>query len=118
MKILIVDDAKFSRTMIREIALEKGYSIVGEAENGNEAVQLYKEFIPDVVTMDITMPDMNGHEAIKQIIEFDANANIIIVSATKQKTSIVKGIKAGAKNFVIKPFEPWHLIETINEVIK
>lgn len=116
-KILIVDDAAFMRMMIKDILEKNGFEVVGEANNGIKAVELYKKEKPDVVTMDITMPDMDGIEAVKQIKAFDANAKIIMCSAMGQQTMVMDAIKAGARDFIVKPFQPDRVLEAINKVV-
>lgn len=114
MKILVVDDANLARAMLRKILEDNGYQEVLEATNGLEAIDLYQEHHPDLVTMDITMPEMDGITAIKKIMEIDANANIIVCSALGQKEVVMEAISAGAKHFLIKPFEP----DTVLKIIK
>lgn len=114
MKILVVDDANLARAMLRKILEDNGYQEVLEAANGLEAIDLYQEHHPDLVTMDITMPEMDGITAIKKIMEIDANANIIVCSALGQKEVVMEAISAGAKHFLIKPFEP----DTVLKIIK
>ncbi|APM39310.1 response regulator [Clostridium kluyveri] len=116
-KILIVDDAAFMRMMIKDILEKNGFEVVGEANNGIKAVELYKKEKPDVVTMDITMPDMDGIEAVKQIRAFDASAKIIMCSAMGQQTMVMDAIKAGARDFIVKPFQPDRVLEAINKVV-
>lgn len=116
-KILIVDDAAFMRMMIKDILEKNGFEVVGEANNGIKAVELYKKETPDVVTMDITMPDMDGIEAVKAIKEFDPAAKIIMCSAMGQQTMVMDAIKAGAKDFIVKPFQPDRVIEAVTKVL-
>jgi len=116
-KILIVDDAAFMRMMIKDILEKNGFDVVGEANNGIKAVELYKKEKPDVVTMDITMPDMDGIEAVKAIKGFDAGAKIIMCSAMGQQTMVMDAIKAGARDFIVKPFQPDRVLEAINKVV-
>ncbi|MHC6179275.1 response regulator [Clostridium sp. JNZ X4-2] len=115
-KILIVDDAAFMRMMIKDILEKNGFEIVGEANNGIKAVELYKKEKPDVVTMDITMPDMDGIEAVKAIKALDPAAKIIMCSAMGQQTMVMDAIKAGARDFIVKPFQPDRVLEAINKV--
>lgn len=117
-KIMIVDDAAFMRKRIRNILSKSGYEIVAEQENGKEAVQAYSEHKPDLVTMDITMPEMDGITALKEIRELDPQARIVMVSAMGQQSMVVEAIKAGAKDFIVKPFEPERVIETIEKVLQ
>ena len=116
-KVLIVDDAAFMRMMIKDILEKNGYDVVGEASNGLVAVDLYKKEKPDVVTMDITMPDMDGIEAVKQIRTFDPNAKIIMCSAMGQQSMVMDAIKSGAKDFIVKPFQADRVLEVIKKVI-
>jgi two-component system chemotaxis response regulator CheY len=116
-KILIVDDAAFMRMMIKDILEKNDFQVVGEANNGIKAVELYKKEKPDVVTMDITMPDMDGIEAVKAIKAFDPAAKIIMCSAMGQQTMVMDAIKAGARDFIVKPFQPDRVLEAIKKVI-
>ncbi|MBT1248000.1 MULTISPECIES: chemotaxis protein CheY [unclassified Thermosipho (in: thermotogales)] len=115
-KILIVDDAAFMRMMLKDIITKAGHEVVGEAANGKEAVEKYKELKPDIVTMDITMPEMNGIEAIKEIKKIDPNATIIVCSAMGQQAMVIEAIQAGAKDFIVKPFQAARVIEAIQKV--
>ncbi|MFC0215344.1 response regulator [Paenibacillus chartarius] len=116
-KVMIVDDAVFMRTMIRHIVTEMGHEVVAEAPNGAEAVKLYTECRPDVVTMDITMPDMNGITAVTHIIEFDPAARIIMCSAMGQHRMVLDAIQAGAKDFIVKPLIKHRVMESIQNVL-
>ncbi|WP_294352347.1 response regulator [uncultured Clostridium sp.] len=116
-KVLIVDDAAFMRMMIKDILEKNGFEVVGEASNGIVAVDLYKKEKPDVVTMDITMPDMDGIEAVKAIKEFDPAAKVIMCSAMGQQSMVMDAIKAGAKDFIVKPFQADRVLEAINKVL-
>jgi len=116
-RILIVDDAAFMRMMIKDILEKNGFQVVGEANNGIKAVELYKKEKPDVVTMDITMPDMDGIEAVKAIRAFDPAAKIIMCSAMGQQTMVMDAIKAGARDFIVKPFQPDRVLESIKKVV-
>lgn len=116
-KILIVDDAKFMRTTLAAILTKDDHKIVGKAQNGKEAVELYKQQIPDLVTMDISMPVMNGIDAIKEIIKINPHAKIVVCSAMGQQKVVVKAIEGGAKDFIVKPFEHYHVLDTINNVL-
>jgi two-component system chemotaxis response regulator CheY len=108
-KILIVDDAKFMRTLVRDALVPQGHEIAGEAENGIEAVQLYKKLRPDLVTMDITMREKDGIEAAEEILISDPSAKIIMVTALGQENLLTRAIKIGVKDFVVKPFPPERL---------
>ena len=112
-KILVVDDATFMRMMLKDILTKAGHVIVGEAKDGNDAVAKYKEFKPDVVTMDITMPDKDGIEALREIRSYDPNAKVVMCSAMGQQAMVIEAIKNGAKNFVVKPFESEKVVEAI-----
>lgn len=116
-RVLVVDDAAFMRMMIKDILTKNGFEVVGEAVNGIKAIELYKMEKPDVVTMDITMPEMDGIEAVKIIKEFDPAAKIIMCSAMGQQTMVMDAIKAGARDFVVKPFQADRVIESIKKVI-
>ncbi|MBP1760923.1 MAG: response regulator receiver protein, partial [Firmicutes bacterium] len=105
-RVLIVDDADFMRMMIKDILIKNGYEIAGEATDGNSALQKYKEINPDLVTMDITMPEMDGVDTVKAIIDYDPDAKIIMVSAIGQQAIVIDAIQAGAKDFIVKPFLP------------
>lgn len=118
MKVLITDDAAFMRMTIRKILEENGIEIAGEAANGKEAVDRYKELSPDIVTMDITMPIKNGIEAIRDIIEFDSNARILACSAMGQESMVIEAIKAGAKGFIVKPFQADKLLMELDKLAK
>lgn len=115
-RILIVDDAAFMRTMLKNIMEEAGYEVVGEAETGITAVEKYKELEPDLVLMDITMPEMDGVSAVREIIAYDSGARIIMCSAMGQKAMVVEAIEAGAKDFIVKPFQPSRVVEAIEKV--
>lgn len=117
MKILVVDDANLARAMLRKILEDNGFNEVLEAASGLEAVDLYQEHHPALVTMDITMPEMDGITAIKKIMEINANANIIVCSALGQKEVIMEAISAGAKHFLVKPFEPEKVLLIIKALL-
>lgn len=112
-KILLVDDANIIKLMLRKILVEGGYEIIGEASTGEEAVKKYSELKPDLVTMDITMTGMGGINALKAIREIDPNAKVIMCSAMGQKYLIMEAIKAGAVNFLMKPFEADKVLEAV-----
>ena len=116
-KVLIVDDAAFMRMMIKEILSKNGYTVVGEASDGAQAVEKYKELGPDLVTMDITMPEMDGITALKEIKKIDANARIIMCSAMGQQAMVIDAIQAGAKDFIVKPFQADRVIEAIKKTL-
>ncbi|OIJ09913.1 two-component system response regulator [Anaerobacillus arseniciselenatis] len=116
-KILIVDDAAFMRMMIKDILTKNGFEIAGEANDGAQAVEKYKELSPDLVTMDITMPEMDGITALKEIKKFDPNAKVIMCSAMGQQAMVIDAIQAGAKDFIVKPFQADRVIEAIKKTI-
>jgi len=116
-KVLIVDDAAFMRMMIKDILEKNDFEIIGEASNGVMAVDMYKKEKPDVVTMDITMPDMDGIEAVKQIKAFDPDAKVIMCSAMGQQSMVMDAIRAGAKDFIVKPFQADRVLEAIKKVV-
>ncbi|MFT9847647.1 response regulator [Aneurinibacillus sp. REN35] len=116
-RILIVDDASFMRMMIKGFLTKHGYTIADEASNGAEAVEKYKQVSPDLVTMDITMPEMDGIEAVKAIRQMDPNAKIIMCSAMGQQNMVVQAIQAGARDFIVKPFQEDRVIEAIKKVL-
>ena len=115
--ILICDDAAFMRMMIKDILTKNGYNIVGEAENGAKAVEKYAELKPDLVLMDITMPGMDGIEALKKIKAADANASIIMCSAMGQQAMVIESIQSGAKDFIVKPFQADRVLEAVQKVV-
>ena len=115
--ILICDDAAFMRMMIKDILTKNGYNIVGEAENGAKAVEKYAELKPDLVLMDITMPEMDGIEALKKIKAADANASIIMCSAMGQQATVIESIQSGAKDFIVKPFQADRVLEAVQKVV-
>jgi two-component system, chemotaxis family, chemotaxis protein CheY len=116
-RVLIVDDAAFMRMMIKDILEKNGFQVIGEANNGLKAVELYKKEKPDIVTMDITMPDMDGIEAVKAIRAFDPAAKVIMCSAMGQQTMVMDAIRAGARDFIVKPFQPDRVLEAIRKVL-
>ena len=115
-KVLIVDDAAFMRMMLN-ILQKNNFEVVAEAENGKVGVAAYQKFKPDIVTMDITMPEMNGIDAVKAIKALDANAKIVMVSAMGQQPMVIEAIQAGANDFIVKPFQPERVIEAISKVL-
>lgn len=119
-RILIVDDALFMRRMLSDILKKEGFEICGEAENGKEAVEKYKQLKPDLVTMDIVMPKMeeiDGVGAVREIVKVNPIAKIIMVSAMGQHALVVEAIQAGAKDFIVKPFQPSRVVEAIQRVL-
>jgi len=115
--VLIVDDAAFMRMMLKEILTKGGYNVVGEAENGIIAVTKYKELRPDIVTMDITMPEMDGISAVKEIKKVDPNARLIMCSAMGQQSMVIEAIQSGARDFIVKPFQPVRVMEAIQKAL-
>jgi len=105
LKVLVVDDASFMRTMLNDILTAEGFEIVGEAENGVDAVELYKKLKPDITTMDIVMPLKSGIDAVKEIIAMDKDAKIVMCSALGQESLVTEALNAGAKDYIIKPFD-------------
>lgn len=116
-RILIVDDAAFMRMMIRDILSKNGFEVVGEAQDGAQAVEKYKELKPDLITMDITMPEMDGITALKEIKKLDGNAKVIMCSAMGQQAMVIDAIQAGAKDFIVKPFQADRVIEAIKKTL-
>ena len=119
---MIVDDAMFMRNMIAEIFngkkyKEEDYHVVAEAENGIEAVEKYKEHNPDIVTMDIVMPEMTGIEALKEIMGMDSGANVIMCSALGQDSLVMEALDAGAKDFIVKPFQPEKVLDVVTRIL-
>ena len=115
--ILICDDAAFMRMMIKDILSKNGYNVIGEAENGAVAVEKYSELKPDLVLMDITMPEMDGIQALKNIKEKDSAACVIMCSAMGQQAMVIESIQAGAKDFIVKPFQPDRVLEAVKKVV-
>lgn len=115
--ILICDDAAFMRMMLKDILNKNGYNVIGEAENGIKAVDKYKETVPDLVLMDITMPEMDGIQALKKIKEADADAKVVMCSAMGQQAMVIESIQAGAQDFIVKPFAPERVLEVVKKVI-
>jgi len=116
-RVLIVDDAAFMRMMIKDILSKNGYEVVGEADNGLVGIEKYKEFKPDLVTMDITMPEMDGIAATKEILGFDNKARVIMCSAMGQQAMVIDAIQAGAKDFIVKPFQPERVLEAVSKAL-
>lgn len=116
-RILIVDDAAFMRMMIKDILTKNGFEVVGEAADGLQAVEKYKEVNPDLVTMDITMPEMDGITSLKEIKKIDPGAKIIMCSAMGQQAMVIDAIQAGAKDFIVKPFQADRVLEAIKKTL-
>ena len=115
--VLVCDDAVFMRTMIGDILTQAGLEVVGEADSGAQAVEKYKSLKPDLVTMDIIMPEMGGIEAVREITRFDPQARVLMCSAMGQQALVVEAIQAGAKDFVVKPFQPSRVLEAVQRVL-
>ena len=116
--ILIVDDLSFMRMIQKELLTERGYTIAGEAADGLEAVEKFKSLRPDLIMLDITMPNMNGLEAMRKIFTIDPHARVIMCSALGQQNLIVEAIKAGVKDFIVKPFKPERILSAIEKALK
>lgn len=116
-KVLVVDDASFMRSMIRDIFARGPFAIVGEAENGVEAIRLYRELRPDLTTMDIVMPQMDGITALREIIRLDPAAKVVMCSALGQEGLIAEAIEAGASDFIVKPFHPARVLKVAQSVL-
>jgi two-component system chemotaxis response regulator CheY len=115
--VLVCDDAIFMRTMISDILTQAGFEVVAEAETGREAVERYRQLKPDLVTMDIVMPDMGGIEAVREICREDPEAKILMCSAMGQQALVVEAVQAGAKDFVVKPFQPSRVLEAVQRIL-
>ena len=116
--ILLADDLAFIKMVQKEILAKKGYQVIGEASDGIEVIEKYKKLNPDVVIMDITMPRMDGLNALKAIKQIDPNARVIVCSALGQQKLIIEAIKIGAKDFIVKPFDPERLSAAIQKALK
>lgn len=116
-KILLVDDAAFMRMMVKDTLSKAGYTELVEAQDGAEAVEKYKAEKPDLVFMDITMPNMDGLEALKAIKAADSNANVVMCSAMGQESMVIEAIKSGAKDFIVKPFKPERILATAEKIL-
>ena len=116
-EILIVDDASFMRMMIKDILTKNGFDVVGEAENGVKAVEKFKELNPTLVIMDITMPEMDGIQAVKEIKKIDSDAKVVMCSAMGQQAMVIEAIQAGAKDFIVKPFQADRVVEAVKKVL-
>ena len=115
---MIVDDAKFMRTLIRKALEESGFEVVGEADTGQKAIEAFKELSPDIVTLDIVMPDKSGIDVLKEILKIKPDVKIVIVSAMGQTDMIYEALNMGARDYVVKPFQPHTLVEVIKRVAK
>lgn len=116
-RILIADDAVFMRKMLRDVLAKGGYEIAGEAESGEEAFEKYKQLKPDIVTMDVVMGGEGGIKAVLSIVGYDADAKVLMVSAMGQQSLIIDAIQAGAKGFIIKPFNADQVLEEVRRIV-
>lgn len=116
--ILVVDDAAFMRLMLKDILSQNGYAVIGEAKNGVEAVELYRKMKVDLVTMDITMPEMDGITAIRQIRHYDPTACIIVCSAMGQQAMVLEAIQSGARDFIVKPFQAERVLDAVKKALR
>lgn len=117
-RILIVDDAIFMRMKLKDILEKNGFEVVGEAQNGKEAIEKYKAEKPDLVTMDITMPEMDGVAALRGIMDIDSSAKVIMCSAMGQQSMVMEAIQSGALDFIVKPFDNERVIKSLNKVLR
>jgi two-component system, chemotaxis family, chemotaxis protein CheY len=115
--VLIADDAAFMRMMLKNVLVEAGFDVVGEAENGAVAVAKYRELSPDLTTMDITMPEMDGLAALREIREQDPGARVVMCSAMGQQSMVIESIQAGARDFIVKPFQPDRVLEAVQKAL-
>lgn len=114
--VLIVDDAAFMRLALRSLLEKNGYSVIGEAENGRAGIAKYVQLKPDIVTLDITMPEMDGIAALKEIIKADKQAAVVMVSAMGQESKVMEAVVAGARSFIVKPFKNEHVLSTLGKI--
>jgi two-component system, chemotaxis family, chemotaxis protein CheY len=112
-----VDDAAFMRMMIKDILTKNGYEVVGDADNGARAIDKYKELVPDLVIMDITMPEVDGVTAVREIKKINSDAKVIMCSAMGQQAMVIESIQAGARDFIVKPFQAERVVEAVKKVI-
>jgi two-component system chemotaxis response regulator CheY len=116
-RVLVVDDAAFMRKMLSDTLASGGHEVVGEASNGNEAVQRFQELRPELTTLDITMPEKDGLQALREILSYDPTARVVMCSALGQEAKVLESIKAGAKDFVVKPFAPERVLEAVGKAL-
>lgn len=116
-KVMITDDAEFMRNILKKIFTEAGYQVIGEAENADQGIQMYKELKPDLITMDIMMPDKSGLEAIKEILKEDREAKIVVVSSLGQELLVMEALEMGAKDFLVKPFKKEKFLKVIEGIL-
>lgn len=117
-KVLIIDDANFMRMTLSNIFVKHQFNVVGTAKNGEEGIELYKQTNPDIVTLDITMPVMDGIQTLNEIMKIDNNAKVVMCSAMGQQKLVVEAIELGAKDFIVKPFDESRVIETVNKILR
>lgn len=117
-RVLVVDDAAFMRMMLKDILIKNGFIVIGEASNGAEAVLKYQELKPDIVTMDITMPEMDGITAVREIVKTNPHARVVMCSAMGQQAMVLDAIQAGAKDFIVKPFQEEKVIDAMTKVLR
>ena len=116
-RVLVVDDAAFMRKMVSDALAKGGHEVIGEAANGVEAVERYKELAPEVTTLDITMPEKDGISALQDILALDPSAKVVMCSALGQESKVLEAIKSGAKDFVVKPFQPERVLDAITKAV-
>ena len=116
-RVLVVDDAAFMRKMLSDVLAKAGHEVVGEAGNGVEAVARFQELKPDLMTLDITMPEKDGLTALAEIVAADPSARVVMCSALGQEAKVLEAIKLGAKDFVVKPFQPDRVIEAVGKAL-
>lgn len=116
-RILIIDDAMFMRTMLKGILTKNGYEIVGEASTGIEGIDKFRQLSPDLVTLDITMPEMDGLQCLEKIMEINPHANVVMCSAMGQQAMVLDAIRLGAKDFIVKPFREEKVVESVRKVL-
>lgn len=117
-RILVVDDAQFMRMMLKNILSGAGYEVVGEGENGVQAIEKYKELNPDLVVMDMIMPEMGGIDAVREIVKLDPGAKVLMCSAMGQQALVVEAIQVGARDFIVKPFQPAGVLEAVAKALQ
>jgi two-component system chemotaxis response regulator CheY len=116
-RVLVVDDAAFMRKMLSDVLGKGGHEVVGEAGNGNQAVEQYQALRPDIMTLDITMPEKDGLAALKEILTLDSSAKVIMCSALGQEAKVLEAVKTGARDFVVKPFKPERVLDAVTKAL-
>ena len=116
-RVLVVDDAAFMRKLITDTLVSAGHEVIGEASNGVEAVDRYRELRPELTTLDITMPEKDGLQALREILALDPSAKVVMCSALGQESKVLESIKAGAKDFIVKPFEAERVVDAVGKVV-